>query len=67
MASQPFVYGYFMLSSCNDEEICFERKNDMIMLEEILLNFSLLVLKMKIETYGLFLYLITFLCVGDFI
>ena len=36
------------------------------MLDEILLNlFSLLVLKMKIEICGLFLYLITFLCVDD--
>lgn len=26
MAGQPFVYGYCMLSSCNDEEIGFERK-----------------------------------------
>lgn len=49
-------------------KLVLREKNNMIMLEEILLNFfSLLVLTMKIETYGLFLYLITFLCVGDFI
>ena len=38
------------------------------MLDEILLNFfSLLVLKMKIGICGLFLYLITFLCMDDLI
>ena len=42
-------------------------KKYMIMLDEIFSNFSLLVLKMKIETCGLLLYLITFLCVDDLI
>ena len=42
-------------------------KRYMIMLDEIFSNLSSLVLKMKTETCGLFLYLITFLCVDDLI
>lgn len=55
-----------MLSSYNDEEIVLREKY-MIMLDEILLFILLLVLKMKIETCGLFLYLNTFLCMSDFL
>ena len=67
MGSQRVGHDWATNTTCNVGEIYFERKKIyMIMLDEILLNlFSLLVLKMKIEICGLFLYLITFLCVDD--